>query len=405
MKNRPFEGVNVLEFCWAGVGPFSLSYLGYYGAMIIKIESASHPDMVRTMQPYKDGIPGINSSGFFAYTHMVKKHSISLDLKHPGAEKIKKKLMAWADVVVDNFAAGTIEKWGFGYEDIKKVKPDIIMFHSCLYGRTGPLAGLSGTGLDLTTLSGFNSIAGWPDRPPSPISSYYTDNVAPMFGGLALVAALDYKRRTGKGQFLDMSQLEAGLNFLAPVVLDYAANKRELSRTGNRLAYAAPHGAYRCKGDERWCAIAVFTDEEWQSFCQVIGEPDWTRDARFATLTGRIENSDELDERVNEWTVNFTAEQVMEMMQAAGVGAGVVINAQDQVENPQFKHYNFFPEIEHPEIGKVTFFHPRGFKLSEAEAEVDRAPLLGEATEYVCTEVLGIPDDEFAELAQEGVFD
>jgi benzylsuccinate CoA-transferase BbsF subunit len=387
------------------VGPFSLSYLGYYGATVIKIESLSHPDMVRTMQPYKDAIPGINRSGFFAYTHMVKKHSISLNLKHPRAEKIKKKLMSWADVVVDNFAAGTMERWGFGYEDIKKVKPDIIMFHSCLYGRTGPLAGLSGTGLDLTTLSGFNSIAGWPDRPPSPISSYYTDNVAPMFGGLAIVAALDHRRRTGQGQYLDMSQLETGLNFLAPLVLDYAANRRELSRTGNRLACAAPHGAYRCKGENRWCAIAVFTDEEWQSFCRVIGEPDWTKDDRFATLTGRAENSDELDEHVNEWTVNFTAEQVMEMMQAAGVAAGVVINSRDQVDNPQFKHYNFFPEIEHPEIGKVTFFHPRGFKLSEAEAEVDRAPLLGEATEYVCTQILGIPDDEFAELAREGVFD
>jgi benzylsuccinate CoA-transferase BbsF subunit len=189
------------------------------------------------------------------------------------------------------------------------------------------------------------------------------------------------------------------------VVLDYTVNKRELRRTGNMLSYAAPHGAYRCQGDDRWCAIAVLTDEEWQSFCQVIGEPDWTKDAKFATLTGRVENSDELDERVNEWTVNYTAEQVMDMMQAAGVGAGVVINAQDQVDNPQFKYYNFFPEIEHPEIGKVSMFHPRGIKLSEAEAEVHRSPLLGEATEYVCTQVLGISDDEFVQLTQEGVFD
>ena len=405
MANRPFEGVNVLEFCWAGVGPFSLSYLAYYGATVIKVESASFPDIVRTGQPFKDGIPGLERGAFFAYTHSVKKNSISLNLKHPKAEEIKKKLMAWADVVVDNFAAGTIEKWGFGYEDLKKIKPDIIMLHACLYGHSGPLAGLSGTGLDLTTLSGFNAVAGWPDRPSVPISSYYTDNVAPLFGGLALIAALDYKRRTGKGQYLDMSQLEAGLHFLAPVVLDYTVNKRELSRNGNKLPYAAPHGAYQCKGDDRWCAIAVFTDEEWQNFCKVIGEPAWTKDTKFATLTGRVENSDELDQRVNEWTVNYTAEQVMDMMQAAGVGAGVVINARDQIDNPQFKYYKFFHEIDHPEIGKLSLYHPRGFTLSEAEAEVYRAPILGEATEYVCTQLLGLSDEEFVELAQEGVFD
>jgi benzylsuccinate CoA-transferase BbsF subunit len=403
-KNRPFEGLKVIEFGWAGVGPFSVSYLGYFGATIIKMESTSYPDIVRTSQPYKDGIPGIDRSGFFAYTHMVKKHSISLNLKHPQSAGLKRKLIEWADVVVDNFSAGTLEKWGFGYNDLIKIKPDIIAMHTCLYGRTGPLAGLSGTGLDLTTLCGFNSIAGWEDRAAVPISSYYSDNVAPLFGGFSLIAALDYKRRTGKGQFIDMSQLEAGIQFLSPLILDYVANNREISRHGNSLPYAAPHGAYRCKGQDRWCAIGVFSDKQWQSFCNVIGNPDWTRDDRFSTMSGRVENSAEIDKLVNAWTGDFTAEQVMAMMQAAGVSAGLVSDARDQAEDPQFKYYNAFPEKEHPVMGKLTLFHPRGFRLSEAELEVDRSPLLGEDTEYVVTKLLGVSDDEFVQLMEQGVF-
>jgi benzylsuccinate CoA-transferase BbsF subunit len=403
-KNRPFAGVNIIEFGWAGVGPYVVNFLANYGATVIKMESTRFPDIVRTGQPFKDGKFGLDRSGFFAYTHPAKKYSITLDLKHPKARDIKCRLMQWADVIVDNFSAGTLEKWEFGYEDVKKIKPDIIALHTCLYGKTGPLAGLSGTGLDLTTLSGFNAIAGWPDRPSVPISSYYTDSIAPLYGALSLISALDYKRRTGEGQLLDMSQLEAGLQFLAPLVLDFVVNKRELRRNGNSLAYAAPHGIYRCKGDDRWCAIAVFTESEWLSFCQVIGNPAWTQDPKFTTLTARVEHSNELDENVNAWTQGYTAEQVMTMLQDAGVSAGLVSNAKDQAEDLQFKYYKVFPEIDHPVIGKTSLFHPRGFRLSEAAPEVDRSPLLGEHTEYVCTRMLGIEDAEFCQLMQEGVF-
>jgi len=192
---------------------------------------------------------------------------------------------------------------------------------------------------------------------------------------------------------------------VTPLILDYQVNGRELALKGNKCDYAAPHGVYRCRGDDRWVAIAVITDEEWQSFGQVLGNPDWAKDPRFATEAGRVENSDELDRLVEEWTINFTPEQVMTMLQEAGVGAGVVSSAKDLDEDPQLNHYNFYREFDHPYMGKLRYYHPAGIKLSAAEAEVRRPVLIGEHTDYVCTEILGMPQDEIDRLRQKGVFD
>jgi benzylsuccinate CoA-transferase BbsF subunit len=408
MEKRPFEGLNVIDFTWGGVGPFHCNFLAYYGATVVRVESATRPDVTRQgglVSSVKADEGRLDSNPGFALTHPVKKYGIRLNIKLPKAIEILKRLVAWADVFVESFTAGTVEGLGLGYEDIKKIKPDIIMYRTNGLGHTGPMAGQPGLGQTWTSLTGFHGISGWPDRLPVPVSSYYTDHLAPPFGGLALLAAIDYRRRTGKGQCLDQAQVETGLNYMAPIILDYTVNGRELALTGNRCAYAAPHGAYPCKGDDRWVAIGVFTDEEWHSFCHVIGNPAWTDDARFSTLGGRVENSDELDRLVGEWTINFTAEQVMAMMQAVGVSAGVVATAQDSEEDPQLKHYNFFQEIDHPYLGKLNFYHPPPFKLSRATAERSRPTLLGEATEHVCKQILGMTDAEFAQLQQEGVFD
>lgn len=405
MQGRPFDGIKVLEFCWAGVGPFSLSYLPYYGAEVIKIETGQRPDITRTGAPYKDGIPDIERTAYFSWTHGVKKYDITLNFKHAKAIELVKRLVARADVVAESFTAGVMERLGLGYEELKRIKPDIIMFRTCAHGHTGPLAQQPSTGFSLTSLSGFNSMSGWPDRPSCVLTGPYTDFIAPLFGGLALVAALDYRRRTGKGQCIEMAQHEAVINFLTPVMLDYAINQRELTMNGNRCSYAAPHGAYRCQGDDRWCTIAVFTDNEWYSFCKVIGNPAWTKDVRFATILDRVKNSDELDILVEEWTHNFTAEQVMSMMQEAGVPAGVVSNAEDLFHDPNVRHYQHFHELDHPVMGVCDYYQGPGFRLSEAPYEVGRPPLLGEHNEYVYTKILGLSDDEFVQLLQEGVFD
>jgi benzylsuccinate CoA-transferase BbsF subunit len=405
MGKRPFEGIHVLEFCWAGVGPFSLNNLAYYGAEVIKVETTLRPDITRTGAPYKDNIPGIERSATFAWTHPVKKYDITLNLNHTKGIEIAKRLVAWADVVGESFTAGKMEKFGLGYEDLKKIRPDIIMFRTSGHGKTGPLRSQPSTGFSLTTLSGFNGMCSWPDRPSSPVSGPYTDFIAPLFGGLALVTALDYRRRTGKGQCIDLSQHEAVMNFATPIMLDYDVNQQELTPTGNQCAYSAPHGPYRCKGDDRWCAIAVFTDAEWNRFCSVIGNPAWTKDQKFTTLLNRVKNRHELDAFVEEWTINFKPEEVMAMMQAAGVAAGLLSNTQDLFEDPQLRHYHHFHELDHPAMGTCTFYQGPGFRLSEADYEVDRPPLLGEHNEYVYTKILGISDDDFVKWMQDGVFD
>ncbi|MFC1941920.1 CaiB/BaiF CoA transferase family protein [Chloroflexota bacterium] len=406
MEIRPFEGLHFLDFTWAGVGPFTGNFLGYYGATTIRVESASRPDPVR----FPRGVsrkqnPGLESGPVFAISNPVKKLGFSLNLKHPKALDIFKSLVSWADVIVENFTTSAIERMGLGYEELKKIKPNIILYRTNGYGHTGPMANQPGFGQTVTAITGMHGIAGWPDRPPVPVSTFYTDHLAPLFGAFILIAAINHLRKTGEGQCIAHSQVEAGINYLTPVILDYTVNGRDLALTGNKCAHSAPHGAYRCKGDDRWVAVGVQTDEEWNSFCRVIGNPGWTDDTRFYTLSGRVEHSDELDRLINEWTVNFTAEQVMAMMQAAGVSAGVVSNAQDSELDPQLKHYDFFRELEHPYLGKRNFYHPPGFKLSEAVAEVARPTLLGEYTEYICTEILDMTQGDFARMKQEGVFD
>lgn len=410
MGKKPYEGLKVIDFCWSGVGVFILNFLGYFGATIVRVENATYPDPIRAVPPFaptyeKGELPGLERSAIFSTTHVVKEYDLTLNMKHPKGIEVFKKLVAWADVICEGFTTEEMEKRGLDYDDLKKINPDIIMLRTNGYGHTGPMKNQPGFGMTIMATSGMCDIAGWPDRLPVPLSSYYTDQIAPLFGGLALTAAVDYHRRTGKGLCIDHSQIESGINSLAPLILDYLTNKRMLAKTGNKRTTAAPHGAYPCKGDDRWVAIAVIADKEWESFCDVTGHPDWKADARFRTLGNRVKNSDELDRLVGEWTINFTAEQVQTMLQAADIPAGVVSTAKDQAEDPQLKAYDFFHELDHPYLGKRNYYHPPGFKLSDTSAELARPPILGEDNEYVCTKILGMSDEEFVELIVDQVFD
>ncbi len=403
MEKKLLEGVKVADFCWVFVGPQTTKILADCGAEVFKIESRSRLDLWRTLFPFKDNIVGPNRSGNFNQFN-TSKHSVTLNLAHPKGLEVAKRLVAWADVVVENFAGGVMARMGLGYEELKKVKPDIIMLSSCMMGQTGPFATQPGFGHMLTSLAGFNQIAGWPDRRPAGLQAY-TDYIAPLFNVFTILAALDYRRRTGKGQYLDMSQYEGGVHFMAPLLLDYNVNRRVANRMGNHSTYAAPHGIYRCRGEDRWCAIAVYTDKEWESFCQVIGNPAWSNDPKFANLLARKENEEELDRLIDEWTTNHSPEEVMSMMQAAGVSAGVLQAAEELLEHdPQLRHRHFFWELDHPEIGKYHALRPP-FVLSKASYELRSAPLLGEHTEYALKEILGMSDEEVAELAIEGVIE
>ena len=401
MEKKPLEGIRVVDFSWVISGPLTTKTFSDHGAEVIKIEGRTRPDILRTGGPFKDGIPGLNRGGAFNEDN-TGKLSVALNLAHPKGVEVAKRFVAWADIVVENFAGGSIKKMGLGYEELKKVKPDIIMLSTCMQGQTGPHATHPGYGFHLTALSGFSHIAGWPDRGPADLGAY-TDYIAPRFNALAILAALSHRQRTGKGQYIDMSQYEDGIGFMAPLILDNVVNQRVARRMGNRYPDAAPHGAYRCRGDDRWCTIAVFTDEEWKSFDKVIGNPAWTNDSKFTTLLARKENEEELDSLVEEWTINYSPEEVMTMMQVVGVAAGVVETGEDLLEHdPQLRHRHLYWELEHPEVGKYRAAGP-SFVLSKSPCELRRAPLLGEHNEYVLRELLGMSEEEIAELVIEGV--
>ena len=272
--------------------------------------------------------------------------------------------------MAEGFPAGVMDKQGLDYEGLKKINPEIIMFRTCGYGHTGPMSDQPGFGSILTAVDMMDNIVGWPDRPPVSPSTYYTDQLNPMYASLSIMAAVDYKRRTGKGQYIDHSQIETGLNYMTPLILDYQANNREFKVKGNKSDSAAPHGIYKCQGQDRWVAISAENDAEWHSFVKAIGSPKWTESKKFTTLKDRIKNSDELDKLVEAWTVNYPPEAVEELLQKNGVGAGTVSSSKDIDEDPQMNYYNFYRELEHPYMGKLRYYHPAPITLSAVPTAV-----------------------------------
>jgi benzylsuccinate CoA-transferase BbsF subunit len=404
MQKQALNGLKVVGFVTGVAGPFVLRSLAIHGATTVLVESIERPNITRTMAPFKYDKPGINRSFHFSFLNSDK-YSMCLNLKHHRAKEVTRRLVRWADVIVDNFTPGVMQSWNLGYEEVKAIKPDIVMISLTNQGQTGPYRTTAAYGNELAGYAGFLTLTGWPDRGVVSIGAV-TDVIAPRFGTVAVLAALNYRRRTGKGQYIDLSQYEASIQFLAQAILDYTVNNRIQTRNGNKCPYAAPHGVYRCKGDDKWCAIAVFEDSQWDTFCKVIGSPAWTKETRFNTLIGRKKHEDELNQLIEEWTVKHSAKEVMIMMQQAGVEAGAVRTERDVIENcPQLDHRHYWWRLEHPEIGE-TVYAGVAYILSKTPYQLQRcAPCLGEHTEYICTQLLGMSDEEFFELLQENVFE
>jgi benzylsuccinate CoA-transferase BbsF subunit len=405
MKKKPvFDGIKVADFSWVAVGPQVARELAEHGASVVRVESHTSPDTLRLSLPFKDGVAGVDRSAF-GTAYNTNKYGMALNLNKPKAQEVAGRLVAWADIMTDSMTPGKMAKWGLDYESCKKIKPDIIYYSTTQAGQDGPWSKFGGYGQQGAAVAGFYDIIGWPDRPPAPTPTAITDFIAPWFLVTTLIAALDYRRRTGKGMYLEQSQWEAGLHFLGPWLMDYTVNSRILRRMGNRDPYAAPHGVFPCLGDDRWVAIAVRTDEEWQAFCQVLGKPEWIHKGRFSTLLGRKENEDELEGFIDQWTRDHTAEKVMWLMQNAGVPAGVVGGGGDgdMFEDPQLKHRQAFRRLEHPVIGHHVYNAP-SYILSKTPNDIHKAgPCLGEDNEYIYKDLLGYTDDDIADFLVEGV--
>jgi len=399
----PFEGVKVVDFSWVLAGPLTSKYLADYGATVVRIESMIQPDLMRTSSPYV-GKPGVDRSAAYAYFN-ANKYSMALNLRNPKGIEVAKRLVQWADIVSESFTPGQMEGWGLGYEDLKKIKPGIIMLRSSNQGQTGPHARRRGFGILLASLVGFNSVIGWPDRGPTSIYVGYTDFIAPRFAAAALIAALDHRRRTGEGQYVDVSQFETGLHFLSPLLLDRVANQREPRKMDNAAPDFVPHAAYRCRGEDRWCVISVETDIEWQALCAVMGNEALATDKRFGDFKSRKQNEGELNQIIEDWTLKFSPEEVMSQLQQAGVAAGVVQNTRDVYTDPQLCQRNHLWKMSHPEMGEVSFLG-QSARLSQTPAQGRMpSPCLGEHTEMVCKEFLDMPDEEFVDLVSQGVFE
>jgi len=402
---KPCDDIKIADFSWIIQGPLVTKLLGALGATVVRIEGIGRTvDGVRMYQPFKDNKPGWNRSGYWNELNTSKK-SITIDLKNTEGVNLAKEIVAWSDVVLESYTSGTMAKLGLSYEDLIKIKPDLIMAGATIYGQTGPRAKAPGIGTTIMALSGFVSSVGWPDRDPVGYSVPYTDFMTPLYIASAILAAIDHRNRTGKGQYIDCSQYEAGINFLGSSILDYNANDdNTIVPLGNRSTYASPHGTYLCQGNDRWCSIAVLNDEQWISFCQVIGLPELAKDDRFSTFPARKENENELDEIVENWTKKYTAEEVMETMQSAGIPAGVVQSAEDLMDkDPQLKSRKFLWQLNHPEIGAITNSGVP-IQFSKSSVEVKSAPCLGEHNEYVCTKILGMSDMEFTKYLESGAF-
>ena len=406
MDKKPLEGLKVLDFCWVAMGPMTTKYLAEYGATVVRVESAKRPETLRTAAPFKDGVSGINRSGYFANNN-PNKYGITIDMRHPKAKDLILSIVPWADLVTENFTPGTMESWGLGYQELKNVNPGIIMFSASMLGRGGPLERQPGFGPVLASLAGLTHITGWPDRDPVNPYGAYTDFVVPRFAVAAILAALDYRRREGVGTHLDISQLETSIHFSSPFMLDHAVNGREQERMGNRDPGAAPHGVYPCKGEDRWIAIACTTDAEWQALCRVMDPTgqDRVHRERYSTLQGRKSEEDNLDRIIGEWTGEWYAMELMEALQSVGVPAGVVSDSRDLFEDAQLKHREHFKYLDHPEIGPYASERSE-FNLSRTPGSLDRpAPLIGQHTEYVLKNLFGLSDDEYQTLKDDGVLE
>ncbi len=389
----PFQGVKVLDFSWVVTGPWITQWLALYGAEVVKVESSKVSSSGRRSRGRDFGFVAWNSA----------KKSLTLNLKHPRSMDLARRLVAWADVVVENFSPGTMQRMGLGYEDLTKINPHIIMFSASMMGGSGPHTAQPGLGQILSTLSGFTELTGWSDRLPVTAHGPYTDVISCRMGAAALFAALEYQRRTGKGCQIDFSQFESSTHFLAPLILEYQANGNLLHRMGNRSLTNAPHGVFPCQGEDRWCTLSVSNEAEWEAFCKAIGRPEWMEDSRFNTLEHRKQNEDELEKLIAAWTVQYSPEEVMGRLQKAGVKAGVVESRDDLLEDPQFIHRNHFVAVKHAELGEYDYVDS-GFRLEKSPPAINCAPLFGEHTQYVCTQILGLSEEEFNTLLKDGAF-
>lgn len=385
---RLLTGVRVIDFTWIGAGSYTTKILADLGADVIKIETSKRLDTLRVAKPYKDNIPGINRSGYFADRNSSKR-SITVNVKNEEGLELVKRLIADAHVVTNNFTPGVMDKLGLGYDVLKEIKPEIIFLAMSMQGATGPERNDLGYGLTIGAVTGLQHLTGLPDREPAGTGTNYPDHIPnPTHAAFAIIAALRHLRRTGQGQEIDIAQTEPTMAMLGPSIMNYLVNGRIDSRRGSSNPQMAPHGVYPCRGDDRWIAITVEADDQWQSLRKVLGLPDH---GLWSTTAGRLSEYSLLDDAISALTRDRDASDLMHELQQTGVAAGVVHDAKGVLESdPQLQARGHWVQLDHPEMGLSTY-NSAPFRFSDAEsAPLSPAPLLGQHTLEVCQDLLGL---------------
>jgi crotonobetainyl-CoA:carnitine CoA-transferase CaiB-like acyl-CoA transferase len=391
-----FSGVRVVSFPTGVVGPALGSLLAEHGAEVISIEAGRAIRSPQRGQRFQVASDLESNRG---------RKRVAINMKHAEGLNLAKRLIALSDVVAENFSARVMASWSLDYPRMREVRSDIIMASLGAFGQTGVRRDYVSFGPILMAYSGMTYL--WRDpefeRPGTASQTAFPDYIAPSYGALAILAALHYRARTGKGQHIDLSQAETAASMIAPAHLEWLINGREPQPRGNLSATAAPHGCYRCRGDDRWCVISVQTDDEWAKFCDVIGHRELMADPRFADVSARITNRSELDAFIESWTAQHTAHQVMMILQRNGVAAGVVQTAEDLYRDPHLRERGSAREVFHPQVGWVTRAGP-SVRLSYSKFKPkNEAHCAGDDNEAVLGELLGMSSEQIADLKRREV--
>jgi len=403
MDRTALEGVRVADFSWAWAGPHLTMLLADMGAEVINIETYPRTSHLRMNAPFPQGQrEGVNSGGWWSASYRGKL-SCSVNLKHPKGNELAKQIVAISDLVVENFSVGVMARLGLDYDVLKQIKPDIVYIGMSGYGAVGPESNRVSYGSQIGMSAGVVSLTGHPHASPAQMLIPFADPVAGLTGAFAVLAALHYRSRTGRGQYIDLSQAEAMACFVPESLMDYTMNGNVRTRVGNRDESMTPHGCYPCKGDNEWATIAVSSDEEWGGFCEALGNPNWTRDPKFTDGSSRWKNQDELDARVAEWTIRHSSYDVMKILQNVGVASTPTLNGADIVNDPHLNDRGFFVHDPLPVMKNKPMAGPT-WKMSRTPGRIRRpAPRFGEHNEYVLGELLGLSKDEIGQLSAEKV--
>src|SRR5258706_5930832 len=403
-RGAAWAGLKLVEFGSGAAGPIATRYSADHGATVVKIESRSRPDFLRIYALGPGNPHGLEGSPLFNALNTGKR-SITLDLKDAKGIEIAKRLMFWADAVLENFAPKAMRGFGLDYQTLSAERPALVMVWSCMNGQPGPPRDYPGFGAQGSALSCFNPLTGWPDCEPMGPSGTTTDSLSRRFSATAIAAGVLYRRRTGRGVYVDVSQVENALYTLSPFLLDYAVNGHTIVRNGNRSPLAAPHGAFPCRAEgevgDRWVAIAIWSDAEWARLADMLGGAD----PSLATAQARLAREDEAERVGAAWTRERTRAAVAAQLQSAGIEAVPVLDFADLNADPQLAHRGHFVELAHPVLGQCLY-ERNGFRLDDAPSGYPHAtPTLGQHTESVLIELLGLAADEVDALREAGALD